>query len=100
MNPISWSREEQIPGARKHRPDRSFELETRGVLGGWERRSGIARSAIVLPMSGWLSNIIGRKRFYMLCVAMFTISSFLCAFGQLEIRIPYPQACASEPRSL
>ena len=43
MNPISCSREEQIRGARKHRPDRSFELETRGVLGGWERRSGIAR---------------------------------------------------------
>jgi hypothetical protein len=37
-------REEQIRGARQHRPDRSFELETRGVLGGWERRSGIART--------------------------------------------------------
>jgi hypothetical protein len=44
MNPIACSREEQIRGARKHRPDRSFELETRGVLGGWERRSGIART--------------------------------------------------------
>ena len=43
-DPISCSREEQIRGARKHRPDRSFELETRGVLGGWERRSGIART--------------------------------------------------------
>jgi hypothetical protein len=31
MNLISCSREEQIRGARKHRPDRSFELETRGV---------------------------------------------------------------------
>jgi hypothetical protein len=44
MNPISFSREEQIRGARKHRPDRSFELETRGVLGGWEKRSGKARA--------------------------------------------------------
>jgi hypothetical protein len=38
MNPISCSREEQIRGAREHWPDRSFELETRGVLRGWERR--------------------------------------------------------------
>src|ERR1700730_18665910 len=37
MNPVSCCREEQIRGARKHRPDRSFELEIRGVLGGWER---------------------------------------------------------------
>ena len=34
----------QIRGARKHRPDRSFELETRAVVGGWERHSGIART--------------------------------------------------------
>jgi len=40
----SCSREEQIRGARKHRPDWSFELETRGVQGGWERRSGRART--------------------------------------------------------
>jgi DHA2 family multidrug resistance protein len=32
-------------------------------------------------MSGWLSNVIGRKRFYMGCVAIFTISSFLCALA-------------------
>ena len=40
----SCGREEQIRGARKHRPGRSFELETHGVLGGRERRSGIART--------------------------------------------------------
>ena len=34
----------QIRGARKHRPDRVFELEKRGVLGEWEGRSGIART--------------------------------------------------------
>src|ERR1700720_2340975 len=45
----------------------------------WVLTSYLVSSAIVLPMSGWLSNIIGRKRFYMMCVAMFTISSFLCA---------------------
>src|SRR5260370_7256815 len=36
---------------------------------------------IVLPMSGWFSSLIGRKRFYMSCVAVFTISSFLCGLA-------------------
>lgn len=47
----------------------------------WVITSYLVSSAIVLPMSGWLSNIIGRKRFYMMCVAIFTISSFLCALA-------------------
>src|SRR5580704_3509088 len=47
----------------------------------WVITSYLVSSAIVLPMSGWLSNIIGRKRFYMMCVAMFTVSSFLCALA-------------------
>ena len=42
----------------------------------WVITSYLVSSAIVLPMSGWLSNVIGRKRFYMACVAIFTISSF------------------------
>src|SRR6202021_466907 len=32
-------------------------------------------------MSGWFSQMIGRKRFYMSCVAIFTISSFLCGLA-------------------
>src|ERR1700733_1931742 len=47
----------------------------------WVITSYLVSSAIVLPMSGWLSNVIGRKRFYMTCVAIFTISSFLCALA-------------------
>jgi MFS transporter, DHA2 family, multidrug resistance protein len=47
----------------------------------WVITSYLVSSAIVLPMSGWLSNMIGRKRFYMSCVAIFTISSFLCALA-------------------
>ena len=41
--------------------------------------SYLVSNAIVVPISGWLSNVIGRKRFYMICVALFTISSLLCA---------------------
>jgi MFS transporter, DHA2 family, multidrug resistance protein len=47
----------------------------------WVITSYLVSSAIVLPMSGWLSNMIGRKRFYMGCVTIFTISSFLCALA-------------------
>ena len=35
----------------------------------------------MLPLSGWFSSLIGRKRFYMLCVALFTVSSLLCGLA-------------------
>src|ERR1700690_3067596 len=47
----------------------------------WVLTSYLVSNAIVLPLSGWLSSIFGRKRFYMSCVAVFTISSFLCGFA-------------------
>ncbi|MEO8878422.1 MAG: DHA2 family efflux MFS transporter permease subunit [Polyangiaceae bacterium] len=47
----------------------------------WVLTSYLVSNAIVLPMSGWLSTRIGRKRFYMMCVALFTISSFLCGIA-------------------
>lgn len=47
----------------------------------WVLTSYLVSSAIVLPMSGWLSNKIGRKRFYMACVAIFTFSSLLCGLA-------------------
>jgi DHA2 family multidrug resistance protein len=47
----------------------------------WVLTSYLVSNAIVLPLSGWLSSIIGRKNFYMGCVALFTISSFLCGLA-------------------
>ena len=47
----------------------------------WVLTSYLISNAIVLPMSGWLTTIIGRKRFYMTCVALFTASSILCGFA-------------------
>eukprot|EP01037_Dinobryon_pediforme_P010984 gene10984-11066_t len=43
--------------------------------------SYLVSNAIILPISGWLANVIGRKRFYMSCVALFTFSSVMCAFA-------------------
>lgn len=47
----------------------------------WVLTSYLVSNAIVLPMSAWLSTRIGRKRFYMSCVALFTVSSFLCGIA-------------------
>ena len=47
----------------------------------WVLTSYLVSNAIVLPISGWISNRIGRKRFYMTCVALFTLSSFLCGLA-------------------
>ena len=47
----------------------------------WVLTSYLVSNAIVLPMSGWLTTVIGRKRFYMTCVALFTASSFLCGLA-------------------
>jgi MFS transporter, DHA2 family, multidrug resistance protein len=47
----------------------------------WVLTSYLVSSAIVLPISGWLSTMIGRKRFYMLCVALFTICSLICGLS-------------------
>src|ERR1700716_2866623 len=47
----------------------------------WVLTSYLVASAVVLPISGWLSGVIGRKRYYMFCVAIFTASSILCALA-------------------
>jgi MFS transporter, DHA2 family, multidrug resistance protein len=47
----------------------------------WVLTSYLVSNAIVLPLSGWLSSIFGRKRFYMSCVVLFTLSSFLCGIA-------------------
>lgn len=47
----------------------------------WVLTSYLVSNAIVLPITGWLSTVIGRKRFYILCVILFSLSSFLCGIA-------------------
>jgi DHA2 family multidrug resistance protein len=47
----------------------------------WVLTSYLVANAIVLPISGWMSNRFGRKRFYMGCVFFFTIASLLCGLA-------------------
>jgi DHA2 family multidrug resistance protein len=47
----------------------------------WVITSYLVSNAIILPATGWLSQVFGRKRLYMTCVALFAISSFLCGLA-------------------
>jgi DHA2 family multidrug resistance protein len=47
----------------------------------WVLTSYLVANAVVLPISGWLSVRFGRKRFYIVCVVIFTVSSFLCGLA-------------------
>ncbi|MHB8482470.1 MAG: DHA2 family efflux MFS transporter permease subunit [Nitrospiria bacterium] len=47
----------------------------------WILTSYLVSNAIILPVSGWLSRLIGRKRFFLFCIVLFTVSSALCGFA-------------------
>jgi len=47
----------------------------------WVLTSYLVSNAIVLPISGWLANLFGRKRFFLLCIFVFTVSSLLCGIA-------------------
>src|SRR6266498_2213228 len=43
----------------------------------WVITSYLAANAVVIPATGWLAGLLGRKRFFLLCATLFTVSSFL-----------------------
>src|SRR5262245_39465165 len=47
----------------------------------WALTSYLVANAIVLPMTGWLASMFGRKRLLMLSVVGFTAASFLCGLA-------------------
>src|SRR5437016_11259160 len=47
----------------------------------WVITTYLIASAVIVPISGWLLGVVGRKRFYMICVALFTASSLLCGLA-------------------
>src|SRR5512136_1588404 len=54
----------------------SLNAGTDGIT--WVLTSYLVSNAVVLPMTGWLSRLFGRKRFLITCIALFTLASFLC----------------------
>ncbi len=47
----------------------------------WALTSYLVANAIILPMTGWLASVFGRKRLLMLSVVGFTAASFLCGLA-------------------
>jgi MFS transporter, DHA2 family, multidrug resistance protein len=47
----------------------------------WVLTSYLVSNAIILPISGWLAGALGRKRFFMACLGIFTVSSLLCGIA-------------------
>jgi DHA2 family multidrug resistance protein len=47
----------------------------------WILTTYLVANAVVLPMSAWLSRVLGRKNYYLMCVALFTVTSFLCGIA-------------------
>ena len=47
----------------------------------WVLTSYLVSNAIILPISGWIAGAIGRKRFFMACLGVFTVSSLLCGIA-------------------
>ena len=46
--------------------------------GTWVLTGYLVSNAIVLPLGAWASSVVGRKNFFLLCITIFTIASFLC----------------------
>ena len=47
----------------------------------WSITAYLAANAVIIPMAGWISRLIGRKRYLLFSVIMFTVSSFLCGMS-------------------
>lgn len=47
----------------------------------WALTSYLVANGIVLTVSGWLSDLFGRKRYFLICIGMFTVTSFLCGIA-------------------
>ena len=47
----------------------------------WTLTSYLVANGIVVPIAGWLGRLLGRKRYFLICIAMFTVCSFLCGIA-------------------
>ncbi|TCM07439.1 DHA2 family efflux MFS transporter permease subunit [Sphingomonas sp. PP-CC-3G-468] len=47
----------------------------------WVLTSYLVANAIIIPISGWLTNVLGRKRYFLMSIALFTFASLLCGLA-------------------
>ena len=56
-------------------------LGTSVEQGTWVLTTYLVANAIVLPITGWITSALGRKRFFIICIVLFTLASFLCGIA-------------------
>jgi len=49
--------------------------------GTWVLTTYLVTNAIVLPITGWITSVMGRKRFFLLCIVLFSLTSLLCGLA-------------------
>jgi DHA2 family multidrug resistance protein len=47
----------------------------------WVVTTYLVANSVVLSASGWIAEMFGRKNFFLVCIALFTVSSLLCGFA-------------------
>jgi DHA2 family multidrug resistance protein len=62
-------------------PHISGDLGASPDQGTWVLTSYLVSNAIILPAGAWASSVIGRKNFFLSCIVIFTVSSFLCGLA-------------------
>src|ERR1700728_4788513 len=62
-------------------PHIAGDLGASASQGTWVLTSYLVSNAIILPVGGWASSVIGRRNFFMLCITIFTAASFLCGIA-------------------
>lgn len=55
----------------------------------WILTTYLVANAVVLPMTAWLSRLLGRKNYYLLCVVLLTVSSLFCGIAR-----PWASCCS------
>lgn len=59
----------------------SGDLSTSQEQSTWILTSYLVTNAIILPLSGWFSSVLGRRRFFVFCILGFSLSSLLCGLS-------------------
>jgi DHA2 family multidrug resistance protein len=62
-------------------PRIASDLSSTPVESSWVIGSYLIANAMILPISGWLAIYFGRKKYYQICVIVFTVSSFCCGIS-------------------
>src|SRR5262245_27940511 len=70
-------------------PHMSGELGTTADQISWVLTSYLVSSAICMPLTGYMADVLGRKRFLLICISGFVLASALCGLSQSHAQIVF-----------